>query len=294
MRAMQQVNPDAARWLAFGCAAVFAAPFVLFGLGFFVMGVTSRQPAAMLFGAVFSLVGVMAVLAVWYSTKKMRETLVLRAKYATTPWLWREDWAAGRADETKNASVALLAFSLFWLAFCAPFVYFVTRQPPAETFVWIFIGIFPLVGLLMLFGAVYQLLRRRKYGLSVCRLNQVPIEPGTALRGEIHARVSDIPTDGFKLHLKCVRRITTSSGKSSTTREELQWDEQRTIPPHAIPRGFDGMRLPFTFNIPASAPPTDIHNPRDAMVWRLEVKAEVPGVDYAANFDVPVFRKPAP
>ena len=291
---MRQVNPDAARWLAFGCAAIFAAPFVLFGLGFFAMGVSSGQPAAMIFGGVFALVGVMAVVAVWYSTKKMRETLILRSKHATTPWLWREDWAAGRADETNNASVALLVFSLFWLAFCTPFVYVVSRQPPAEKFVWIFIGIFPLVGLLMLAGAVYQLLRRRKYGLSVCRLSHVPIEPGSALRGEIHARVADVPEEGFKLHLKCVRRITTSSGKSSTTREEVQWEEQRTIPPHAIPRGFDGTRIPFTFNIPDTAPQSNIVNPRDAMVWRLEVKAEVPGVDYAAHFDVPVFRKPAP
>jgi hypothetical protein len=35
---------------------------------------------------------------------------------------------------------------------------------------------------------------------------------------------------------------------------------------------------------------SDSSNPRDQIVWRLRVAAEVPGIDYDAAFDVPVFR----
>ena len=48
--------------------------------------------------------------------------------------------------------------------------------------------------------------------------------------------------------------------------------------------------LPVRFPIPPDALPCDDHNSRDTVLWRLEVSAEVPGVDYASAFEVPVFR----
>jgi hypothetical protein len=44
------------------------------------------------------------------------------------------------------------------------------------------------------------------------------------------------------------------------------------------------------YNLPVDATATNTENPSDQIVWRLEAWAEVPGVDYRAQFEVPVFR----
>ena len=48
--------------------------------------------------------------------------------------------------------------------------------------------------------------------------------------------------------------------------------------------------VPVRFPIPPDALPCDDRNSRDTVLWRLEVAADVPGLDYASAFEVPVFR----
>jgi hypothetical protein len=50
-----------------------------------------------------------------------------------------------------------------------------------------------------------------------------------------------------------------------------------------------GMRVPFSFDIPAGTPSTDLRTPSDVTLWQLDVAAELPGIDYKAMFDLPVF-----
>jgi len=47
------------------------------------------------------------------------------------------------------------------------------------------------------------------------------------------------------------------------------------------------------FRLPLDVLPSDDTNSNDRIVWRLQVTAAVPGVDYSATFEVPVFRTPA-
>lgn len=49
------------------------------------------------------------------------------------------------------------------------------------------------------------------------------------------------------------------------------------------------MAMPIAFRIPGDVQASDDSNPSDQVIWRLGVRAEVPGVDYQATFDVPVF-----
>jgi hypothetical protein len=48
--------------------------------------------------------------------------------------------------------------------------------------------------------------------------------------------------------------------------------------------------IPVAFAIPGDAEPCDDRDPRNRVLWRLDVTASVPGVDYASTFEVPVFR----
>ena len=52
----------------------------------------------------------------------------------------------------------------------------------------------------------------------------------------------------------------------------------------------DGTTLPILFAIPIECQETQIPDVTGDIHWRLEVAAKVPGVDYRAEFDVPVFK----
>ena len=48
--------------------------------------------------------------------------------------------------------------------------------------------------------------------------------------------------------------------------------------------------MPFTFEIPYHAKETDRTNMDNAILWYVDAAASVPGVDYGAQFEVPLFR----
>jgi hypothetical protein len=51
--------------------------------------------------------------------------------------------------------------------------------------------------------------------------------------------------------------------------------------------------IPVAFRISADATSSDDRDSGNRVVWRLQVSADVRGVNYEAGFDVPVFRTPA-
>jgi hypothetical protein len=90
-----------------------------------------------------------------------------------------------------------------------------------------------------------------------------------------------------------IRRVTTGSGKNSSTSENVIWQEATTLPSSRLSLGMNGVTVPLTFNIPLDAEPCDDSNSRNCVLWRVEVSAQLPGIDYSQNFEVPVFRTEA-
>jgi hypothetical protein len=54
-----------------------------------------------------------------------------------------------------------------------------------------------------------------------------------------------------------------------------------------------GRAIPVDFSPPADSLVTDHDNPSDQVLWLLHAQADVPGVDYSDDFEVPVFRNAA-
>jgi hypothetical protein len=150
--------------------------------------------------------------------------------------------------------------------------------------------LFSLVGAGLIIGAIYTTLRRLKFGRSICTIDRVPIEPGHAFHGEIELRGDTVPDDGYRLLLICVHRVVTGSGKNQSTRETPLWQtENRITAATAMRLATGGVRVPFSLTIPADARATDLRISRDQIVWRLDASAEMPGIDFAASFELPVF-----
>ena len=68
------------------------------------------------------------------------------------------------------------------------------------------------------------------------------------------------------------------------------WEDSKNLSAAALSRDPLGALIPVEFTLPADAFQTSHDNQRDQVLWMLKVKADVPGVDYSDEFELPVFR----
>lgn len=210
-----------------------------------------------------------------------------RRQHPDQPWLWRRDWAEGAVRDASVATPGCVwAAAILWNLFTLPLWFIIPARAQHEP-LFLIAALFPLSGLFLLFGAVWQSLRLRKYGVSLCRLPRVPVPVGSTCKGEIETRLRDMPPAGFVVRLSSVRRTVHGTGKNRRTSEAILWQEEQTVT-HPVP-GPHGLRVPFRFRIPRTCSPTDERHADDRVIWRLEAQADVPGIDFESHFELPVF-----
>jgi hypothetical protein len=279
-----------------GCALAFAVPFTAIGLfalysGLRVYGKEPNAIAGIIVGGVFTAIGLIMIGAALFGSKAAARQGELKAQYPDKPWMWRDDWARGVInDSNKASSVGLWFFAIVWNGFSFPVAILSRRQFPAGEWLPYLIFLFPLVGVFILIGAIYNTLRAMKFGTSQCHLERVPIVPGRSFRGHIVLNSEASPADGYRVRLSSLRYTTTGTGKNRSTSERQLWDTQVVVPEAAAMRSPMGTRIPFQFATPPDAQVTDERNSNDRYVWKIAATAELPGVDYFAQFDVPVFQ----
>lgn len=276
---------------AFGCLVLFLLPFAAGGL-FAAVKVVSALRAGdweqagflTVFALVFGGVGIGGIAAVLAGRRKAEEVLAREARYPDAPWLWRDDWAARRiADSSRGGMWGAWIFAALWSLISLPSAVLGVRSALTQgSHAALLALLFPMVGLGLLIWAVRATVRYRRFGVSRLELATLPAPVGHALEGLVRTPVGLRPADGFRVVLSCIRRVTTG-GRNRSTSERILWQEERRV-------SATGVGVPVAFVIPADAVPSDARQSRDRTLWRLELSAEVPGVDYAAVFEVPVFR----
>lgn len=281
-----------------GCILLFILPFILIGLYMIIDGARglaggyppSQSLGPMIFGVFFGGIPLLIAFVLVTGQRAAAQRSLLQAQNPDRPWVYRQEWVNGLIPD-KNASAPwfLLVFSIIFTALSVPGFYAFRNDIANQKMGALVALLFPLVGLALFVSAIYKVMRWHKFGVSRCRLDHIPIEPGHPFRAQIETQVPQTPPNGFKLQLTCVERITTGSGKNRSTHETVLWqDEQVVREGVAIPTPV-GVRIPVSFTVPADAEPTDERNRNDEFVWRLDVTADEPGIDYAAKFELPVF-----
>src|SRR5512146_2657720 len=106
----------------------------------------------------------------------------------------------------------------------------------------------------------------------------------------IHLKLPTSTPHGIDLRLSCKRRIVTGSGKNQSVTEMVLWQDEKNIPAESVMHGFPDAEIPVEFVIPPDIYETNDDNPNDRVYWQLRAKADVPGVDFDDNYELPVFR----
>jgi hypothetical protein len=285
------------RALLLGCIGLFMLPFIGAGISLLSLGIHALQHgeanaiAPLLAGFFFTAFSVSFFAIVFVAIRKTARESSLRANAPDQPWLWRPEWTARRIPDQRRGAAFLWTFAIFWNAVTIPVSFLLAREWTKQQNPLLLLAlIFPIVGLGLIIAAIYAGLRRMKFGVSVCTIETVPIRRGHTFRGEIDMRGDAAPDDGYRLRLLCVRRIVRGSGKSQSVEEqEIAQQEIRVSAASAMRSPAGGVRIPFSMTVPSDGKSCDIRNPRDQILWRLEAAAEMPGIDYAASFELPVF-----
>jgi hypothetical protein len=211
------------------------------------------------------------------------------------PWMAKKQWAAGRVyDNSRGPLILVWIITLIWNTVTWSIVLsdgrrqLVTGKP--ESYIML---LFPAIGLIPLAIAIYLTVRHLKFGRSVLELETVPGCVGGWLAGTIRTSVALRDHESVRVALRCVRRVTRGSGKNRRTSESTLWEDEQTLIGKLAADRDGGNAIPVAFRIPGSCEPTrDRH--RDDIIWRLRVRAAMPGADYAADFTVPVFVEQQP
>lgn len=286
------------RW-GMGCVTLFALPFVAVGAFAaveLVRGLTGGTPSAMPpgFAAIFALAfggaGIGIIAAARYGAKKAVAEAASRAERPDEPWLWRDDWAEGRARSPQRAgATAMIAFAFMWNVISAPVLFILPDEVSGGNTAALFGLLFPLVGVGLIIAAARLYIRSRKYRGTEVELGALPIVPGATFEGTLHARFGHGAPEVLSLTLSCIRRRVTGSGKNRNTSERVLWQEEQRVEGWDIAVDFEEARVPFAFEIPDAAPTTTPGSGDDRILWRLDAHAATPGVDYAESFELPVF-----
>lgn len=284
-----------------GCMILFSLPFAGIGVFTTVAGVRKLltddwKDGAFLtaFGLVFACAGFGIMAATIYGSGLAKRKDARKTAHPDEPWLWNAEWAGGRIrGEGKGTMVSAWVFAGIWNAISAPLLVMVLREVREKNNTLALLGLaFPVIGAALAVWAIKATVRWRKYGRSTFEMASVPGVIGGQLGGAVLTNVNIRPEHGFSVTLTCINRVHTGSGDTSSTSEHIRWQEKRTAAREILAADPTRSAIPVQFTIPYDAEPTDDTNPNDRILWRLEVGAEVPGVDYHAQFEVPVFKTP--
>lgn len=245
------------------------------------------------FGLVFLMVGLGVMFSGVRSHFQESRRNALASRFPGQPWRMDDFGIGFRISEgALGKTLALCGIAIGASLFISIFLYVVTTDPNAPLFAKLIIGLFVLVIAGLDYQAGYTLLRYLKYGDPTLMLSEWPVAIGKPFVGAVVVgRHVDQDAGGVKVTLKCLKKTTTGSGKQRKTHTDELFANS-TI----VKRDLGGggrSAIPFTLDIPErdkwNSLPSRSPDTNPEIEWKLEVVAETPGIDFGAEFAVPVY-----
>ncbi len=218
----------------------------------------------------------------------------------TPPWTYREEWADGRIatdrgtfkSTTGGGMMLVLGIAMLGIGAVIGALMW-TDGELASLGLAAFWGVAG-IGALALGG--YRVARQYKYGETVFDMNPVPGQLGGTVQGVLHTGVPPDaePEGGFTVTLSCLqRRVRVRRSRegtpSTSVRRTLQWRDEKVFRGRPS-RNQTGIDIPIQFDVPADLPPATPEKKPNRYQWVVTVSANVPGVDYNAVMEIPVYQ----
>jgi hypothetical protein len=274
----------------------FMAMFmVVFGLGFFgeevqKHGILSLRVIGISFISML-IVGMGGVMAFFSLTACRSEYKKFRffKNYPDRPWKYDERWCGFTASTHNIADLILYAVIALILWGVSGLILFNWYLGVKVHWVLKILGSISLLYAFLSFVALLDsLLRHLKFGNSTLRLNQIPIPPGTEFEAVLIASNLFEKAEKITYELLCKKTIKEGSGKNSTTKSEKIFSVKKKTSIENCSRIKRKMILPVKLRIPDDGQP-DQKEAFPQFEWFLSFQIELPGLDYAAEFPLPVY-----
>ncbi len=242
-----------------------------------------------LFSLLFGGIGYGFLAAALLARHRSKAEGALRQRYPDKPWLHRPDWREKRV--TSGATKSLFVTGVV-TAICAVSSTPVIALIPAEIrrgegLTLVFCLLFAIATLTALACFAYSLSRWRRFGRTTLTLTTVPIIPGDHLRGTITSPSPLHQARTVTVTLECHRTVTQQRGKKTSFHFDSLWKQEEVA---SIQRGAGGASvIPIAMKIPADLPSYGRSNSETTIKWTLTANAQIPGVDFFASYEVPVF-----
>ena len=204
----------------------------------------------------------------------------------------RPDWASGVASAAgpKELRVLWLAAGIMntlglpvgWMTL------FGDRDLPV--YIQVVLPAFTLLGLHILFVAVRDSLRWRRFGRLEMTLDPLPGSIGGHVGGSLELPFHQAADSDFRVMLLCLRDRLVKTNDGTGRSESVEWGKE-TLP--ELERSGGGIRLRYTFEVPDGLPPSGEPSD-DYHKWVVRVQADVPGADLDQVFEVPALAMDPP
>jgi len=267
-------------------------------LSLFTFLVNSRNPgtSGAIAGAAIALfisaIGAGLILVAFGGYSRLKKQAAIEEANPSSPWLWRTDWTNRRAEsQNKKTEVTAWVVCIFCNLVMIPVAVtlipqLARRNDPRALLI---VG-FCFVGVILFVVALRSTLRHRRFGNTYFELDSLPFSPGGRLTGRIHLKLDSNTPEGVNLRISCIRKTTTGSGEDRSAVQTVLWQTEQIVPFGAIGADPFGRTIPVDFGIPSDACVSDKDNPSDQVLWLLHAQANIPGISYIDDFELPVFK----
>lgn len=210
-------------------------------------------------------------------------------EYRDSPWLANDKWQSATVkSDSKAAMWGSWAFAAFWNLVSAPLPFVIYAEVTEKDNMAALLGLmFPLVGIWMISWAVKSTLEWRRFGLAPVTLDPYPGAIGGHVGGTIDVKLPYDDNSQFLVTLTNLQSYVSGSGKNRSRKEKAKWQDTQVA--HAT-TGPMGSRLSFRFDVPNDLAASDADQSEDSYyIWRLNLSADLPGVDINRDYEIPVY-----
>ncbi len=224
-----------------------------------------------------------------YALRAPKEKDLSAPEYRDKPWLANDDWHGNALkSNSKLAMYVTWGFAAFWNLISAPLPFVIYEEVlEKQNYPALFGLAFPVVGIALLIWAARRTLEWRRFGPAPVTLDPFPGSIGGHVGGSIDINLPYDASTKFSMTLTCLRSYMSGSGKNRSRQESAAWQDVQVAHTSS---SLQGSRLSFQFVVPDGLDESDADQSEDSYyLWRLNLKADLPGVDIDRDYEIPVY-----